>query len=234
MREFVELLENKNNAIFIGGAGSGKSEIALNLARYLSGLKVDRWKDGIDLFDLDQTKPLYRSRDLEEVMKKFGVRVHYQEQHMDSPQAVGGVGTSMANTSRFTILDVGGDDIGARLVGSYQTWTNRADTIAFYVINPYRPWSEDIYEIDSTLSAILAVSHIKEFHIIANANLGHKTTAEDWLDGLKEVHGLLDSAARIEGVVLEESLHDEIVGRLEEKDSNLPFLIIKPMIDYGF
>lgn len=236
MKDFLKLLEGKKNVIFIGEAGCGKSEIALNLSAQLSGQIAggELAAAGVDLFDLDQTKPLYRSRDLAKQMENLDVKVHYQDQHMDSPQAIGGVGPSMADTSRITILDVGGDDIGARLIGTYQTWTNRPDAIAFYVINPYRPWSGDIYAIDTTLSAILAVSHIKEFHIIVNPNLGHETTHEEWLEGLKLAHEMLDKFTTIEAAVVSKNIAQDVFQGLEGKDKELPFITIEPMIDYGF
>ena len=57
-KTFEDLMKEKKNFVFIGEAGSGKSEIVLNIANKLAqqtGKKVN-------LFDLDQTKPLYRSR----------------------------------------------------------------------------------------------------------------------------------------------------------------------------
>ena len=64
-KTFGDLLLEKKNFVFIGEAGSGKSEIILNVAAKLAretGKKVD-------MFDLDQTKPLYRSRDMKEAFK---------------------------------------------------------------------------------------------------------------------------------------------------------------------
>ena len=73
-KSFTDLMKEKNNFVFIGEAGSGKSEIVLNVAHMLAaetGRKVD-------LFDLDQTKPLYRSRDMQEQFAKEGVQIHFR------------------------------------------------------------------------------------------------------------------------------------------------------------
>ena len=50
-----DLMNEKKNFVFIGEAGSGKSEIILNVAHMLA----ERTGKKVDLFDLDQTKPLY-------------------------------------------------------------------------------------------------------------------------------------------------------------------------------
>ena len=59
-KTFEELMKEKKNFVFIGEAGSGKSEIVLNVANKLAQATGKK----VDLFDLDQTKPLYRSRDM--------------------------------------------------------------------------------------------------------------------------------------------------------------------------
>ena len=61
MQNYLEtMLQKKKNFIFLGEAGSGKSEIAVNFAMEFArgGVK------NIHFFDLDQTKPLFRSRDI--------------------------------------------------------------------------------------------------------------------------------------------------------------------------
>ena len=74
-KTFGDIMKEKKNFVFIGEAGSGKSEIVLNVAHKLaeeSGKKVD-------LFDLDQTKPLYRSRDMADAFAKEGDDIHYKD-----------------------------------------------------------------------------------------------------------------------------------------------------------
>ena len=72
-KTFSELMKEKKNFVFIGEAGSGKSEIALNTASKLAA-SGDR---KVDLFDLDQTKPLYRSRDMQQQFASKGVDIHF-------------------------------------------------------------------------------------------------------------------------------------------------------------
>lgn len=60
-----EFIGKAKNIVFIGEAGSGKTETAVNLA-----LRLAR-EDGraVHFFDMDQTKPLFRARDCLSVME---------------------------------------------------------------------------------------------------------------------------------------------------------------------
>ena len=70
---------------------------------------------------------------------------------------------------------------------------NNEDTIVFYVINVYRPWSKKIIDIDTTLRKILTVSHIQlgRIKIISNPNLGTNTTIEEFWEGYDTTKKLL-------------------------------------------
>ena len=72
-KTFEQLMDEKKNFVFIGEAGSGKSEIVLNIANKLA----EKTGKQVDLFDLDQTKPLYRSRDMQQDFAKRGVNIIY-------------------------------------------------------------------------------------------------------------------------------------------------------------
>ena len=86
-KEYLEQnCANYKNFVLLGEAGSGKSEIALNLAAHLAQCQPLP----VHFFDLDMTKPLFRSRDLAEEMEALGVHFHFEKQFMDAPTQVGG------------------------------------------------------------------------------------------------------------------------------------------------
>ena len=174
---------------FFGEAGSGKSEIAISFARALS--RTD--PRPVHFFDLDMTKPLFRSRDAGSELERAGVTVHYQEQFMDAPTLVGGVVPLLRDETCLTVLDVGGDFIGARSIGGFAPQLNRPTTSAFYVINAYRPWSDTIEHIDETLGKILGVSHVKltQLFLVANPNNGVSTTLNEVVDGFRKTETLV-------------------------------------------
>lgn len=185
----LKMADEFKNFVFIGGTGSGKTECALNFAIYLSNLK----KHSVHFFDLDMTKPLFRSRDVTDSLKRYDINVHYQEQYRDAPTQVGGVQKFLYDKDMYTVLDVGGDYIGARSIGWYSDFLNREDTVAFYVVNVYRPWSRTIDNIDMTFGKILGVSNINldRIKIISNPNLGSETTIDEFWYGYKITKELL-------------------------------------------
>ena len=88
-------MTSSSNVVFLGEAGSGKSELALNFAQALAELGGKP----VHFFDLDMTKPLFRSRDRREALETLGVEVHYEAQFMDAPTLTGGVRQRGATTS---------------------------------------------------------------------------------------------------------------------------------------
>jgi len=188
--DFLRRYGEKRNFVFVGEAGSGKSEIAVNLALLLargSGREVH-------FFDLDMTKPIFRSRDLTEKLRHNGVTVHFEQQFMDAPTLTGGVVRCLKDDSCLCVLDVGGSEAGARAIGGYASWLNRDESCCFYVVNNYRPWSMDIGHIDAVLTQILGVSHIelRQLRFVGNPNLGPGTTAEEFLAGRRELKTVLE------------------------------------------
>lgn len=183
--EWLSLVQQQKNFVFIGEAGCGKSEIAINLACALSRQR----EKSVHFFDLDMTKPLFRSRDLSQGLEKMGILVHFEEQFMDAPTVTGGVMQLLRDPNAYVVMDVGGDYIGARSIGGYASLLNAANTIVYYVINSYRAWSMDIDHIDKVLGEILAVSHIRleNLQMMSNCNLGIRTTAGDVLRGKQNV-----------------------------------------------
>ena len=202
-QSFEKLLDGRHSVVLLGEAGCGKSEIALNLAAAMAATRETH------LFDMDQTKPLYRSRDARDAMEKIGVAFHYERQFFDAPTLAGGVAESLNDPGRFTILDVGGNDTGARLIGGFSKLLDRDGTLVLYVVNPYRPWSKDTASIDRTLSAILQVSHLRHFSIISNPNLGFETTAEEFAAGIESTRQMLERYVPVAGACVREEIYPD-------------------------
>ena len=105
--QITDLIGTKTNFIFVGEAGSGKSEIAINFAKYLASLG----NKPVHFFDMDMTKPLFRSRDVIDEVERMGITFHHEVQFMDAPTLVGGVDNHMRDNNCYVVMDVGGDYI---------------------------------------------------------------------------------------------------------------------------
>lgn len=197
----------QRNFVFLGEAGSGKSEIAINFAQMLTKYA----QRPVHFFDLDMTKPLFRSRDAVTLMERSGIIVHYQEQFMDAPTLVGGVVPMLRDENSFVVLDVGGDHIGARSIGGFAPQLNSPSTAVFYIINAYRPWSDTIEHIDCTLGKILGVSHVRlsQLFLVANHNSGVTTTLDEIVEGYRKTDALVREYMPLSFACVREELADD-------------------------
>ena len=213
------------NFVFLGEAGCGKSEIAINVARLL----LERGDGPVHFFDLDMTKPLFRSRDLAQPLEAAGIRFHYQEQFMDAPTVAGGVNRLLRDGGCYTVLDVGGDYIGARSVGGYAPLLNGDATAVYYVINPYRPWSATIEHIDRVLGETLGVSHVQleRLRLIGNPNLGLETTPQDVAEGCRRLLEMVAPYKPLEFFCVRDTLLEETARYIQ-----VPLLPLRLYLTY--
>ena len=211
-KELLPVLEQCHNFMFLGEAGSGKSEIAINFA--LALLEQDDPRP-VHFYDLDMTKPLFRSRDQAEFLREKGVVFHFEEQFYDAPTVVGGVTRLLRDENCRTVLDVGGDFIGARSVGGYAPLLNAPGTAVWYVINPYRPWSLDIDHIDRVMAQVLGVSHVRldRLRLMGNPTLGPDTEAEEVLRGAEKTLEMVGEYKPVDCFAVREDLAAALAGR---------------------
>ena len=204
----------RRNFVFVGEAGSGKSEIAMTFARNLA----NRSSLPVHFFDLDMTKPLFRSRDAAASLEADGVTVHFQEQFMDAPTLGGGVVPLLRDSGCLVVMDVGGDHIGARSIGGYAPQLNKPDTVVCYVINAFRPWSDTIEHIDGTLGKILGVSHVRldQLVIVSNPNNGVTTTVEEFVEGHRRTVELVSPYLPVTFACAREEIAAQAAARIDE------------------
>ncbi|MCM8711911.1 DnaB helicase C-terminal domain-containing protein [Clostridium sp. SYSU_GA19001] len=223
--DIKKFTKNKTNFVFVGEAGSGKSEIAINFAKYLTLLN----EKPVHFFDMDMTKPLFRSRDIKSEIESMGIIFHHQEQFYDAPTMVGGVNLLLKDESCYAVMDVGGNDIGARAIGGFAPKINQDSTVVYYVLNAFRPWSGNLNHIDGTLSSILKISHIKldKIHMISNPNNGISTTAEEVIEGNLKMDKMIGKLINIDFTCVKDTLYDEVKDKID-----MPLLPIHLYLTY--
>ena len=207
-----EILESgKKNFVFLGEAGCGKTEIAVNFAVKMA----EAGHGNITFFDMDQTKPLFRARDIRQELEKRGISFCYEEQFEDARTLVGGPRAMLADPDRIVILDVGGDHTGSRMIGGFASLLAREDTVNYFIINAYRPWSMTPEAIDTTLTRVLGMARIgiDDIEVISNPNTGITTSAAEALEGHERLSRMMEGALDISCVCAME----EIAPRVAEK-----------------
>lgn len=209
MQDYFEtVLQKKKNFIFLGEAGSGKSEIAVNFAMEFARSGVRN----IHFFDLDQTKPLFRSRDICGQLEDAGITFHYEKQRADAPTVGGGTAELLNDPHTTCVLDIGGNQQGSRMIGRYAHLTKRDDTANYFVINPYRPWSRNAEGIDRTMAEALGMARITLANttVLCNPNQRMETTAVDVLRGIELTKDMVGEYLNIGCVCAMRRLCDEI------------------------
>ena len=164
----------------IGHYGSGKTEVAMNLAVALAR------KEPVTLIDLDIVNPYFRSAEHPQVLLEHGVKLvkpEFANTSVDIPSLTADVDAAILDESRRVILDVGGDDAGARALGRFKPHFDRFGLSLLAVVNPYRPRSSTVEQILAMLAAMRDRARFPITGLVNNANVSHLTTANDVLYG---------------------------------------------------
>ena len=162
--------------VVTGNYGSGKTEVSVNLA-------VERNASGIDvkLADLDLVNPYFRSREARHQLRDLGIELilpHEQYMAADLPILVPEVAGAIREEAAMVILDPGGDDVGATVLAALADRLRGVSLTMLQVVNPYRPYTENVRACKKIKREIEAAAKIKMTGVVGNANLIDETRAE--------------------------------------------------------
>jgi len=172
-----QLLQDYRYLVLTGNYGSGKTELALNLAmKYAQNYRTT-------LVDLDIVNPYFRSGEKAEEMRQAGVRMlmpTYAMTTVDIPALPAEIQSVFEVPSDRVIFDVGGDDTGAAALGRFYPsfMANRNCTRVIFVINCMRPLTRDVDEIIDLAERIQNRGRLKIDMLINNTNLADLTEPE--------------------------------------------------------
>ena len=208
------IIEKKHNYIFIGESGSGKTELSLNMALKLKESGVEK----VTFIDMDQTKGMFRARNHRETLEAHGVEFLETIEMADSPIVPQGVTTALTDPERTCVFDVGGNAVGALMIGQFEEYFTVENTVAYYVVNSYRSFSGDAEHIKKTFYHILVSSAIEPelVKFISNPCLGDETTVEDVLKGHAQLLADLKAMGyEVHAMTVNETLYEEVRERVE-------------------
>ena len=124
---------------------------------------------------------------------------------------------ALEETDSYVILDIGGNEQGARVIGQFFERLNRPDSVVFLPINPYRPWSGDAAELRVTVEGITRAARSDCVRIVSNPNFCAETCAEDVISGNEKLKSMLGSEYPISFVCAREDLCAQLEGRIAER-----------------
>lgn len=168
--------------VIAGHYGSGKTEFAVNLAFALAK------NYAVTLVDLDIVNPYFCSREREKELLDANVSLIAPAKschHADVPALPPEVARIFLDHTGRSIVDVGGDDAGARVLGRYRPQFAAVEHDFWMVLNANRPATATCEQALSQLSRIEASSGRRFTGIVNNTHLCGQTTPNDVLRGAK-------------------------------------------------
>ncbi len=168
--------------IITGHYGSGKTEIAINMA-----LKLKEQHDNVVICDMDIVNPYFRTNDAKEFLEQKGIRViapDYASTNIDIPVLPGDILSVFTDKSCYAVLDLGGDDDGAVALGQYHRYLKDEDYDMFYVLNALRPDTSSIDDIKALAANIEYMSRAKITGLINNTNLSYLSEPKHLADSM--------------------------------------------------
>ena len=158
--------------IITGHYGSGKTNVSVNMA-----LDLAEKGEKVTVVDLDIVNPYFRTADFKELFGEHNISLTvptYANSNLDIP-ALGFDMNGIADREGYIIIDVGGDDEGAKALGRYRKVFEKYDTQMLYVINRCRYLTKERAEALQLMYEIENASGMKCDGIINNTNLGRET-----------------------------------------------------------
>lgn len=173
------MLFSSNLIIITGHFGSGKTNVAVNLA-----CKYAQDGQKVTIVDLDTVNPYFRTKDAEEFMKDKGINVIapvFANTNVDIPSIPPEIYSVFPRLEKgeVCILDVGGDSLGATALGFFNKEITSFGYEMAYVFNMYRPITDTPDGALKIMREIETKSRLKCTCCINNSNLGQFTQWQD-------------------------------------------------------
>ena len=221
-------MNDKRITIRCGHYGTGKTNVAVNHALALAAAG-----EAVTVADLDIVNPYFRTLDSANDLEAAGVRLicsRFANSNVDIPSLPPDLYAITDDKSRRVVIDVGGDDSGAMVLGRLAPAILAEDSFQMWlVVNRYRPLTPDIPSTVEVMREIEAASGLPFTGIINNSNLGAETTADTVLASAAYAEEL--SAATglpLVATTVAEHLYSDLEGKINplsplQLQQNKPF-----------
>ncbi len=171
-------MKDKRITILSGHYGSGKTNIAVNIA-----LDLKTRHERVAVADIDIVNPYFRTKDSEELFKEKGIRLicsPYANTNIDIPALPQDIYAITDDKELYCVLDVGGDERGALALGRIAPRIDEEnDYEMLYVLNTFRPLTRDVESALEVMREIEDACKLKFTAIVNNSNLGAETSDDD-------------------------------------------------------
>lgn len=176
-----DILEKERLILFTGHYGSGKTELSINYA-----IRAAEAGNKVVLVDLDIVNPFFRSSEVKDILETHGVKVispNFALTSVDVPSLPAEIFSVFVDKSVKVVFDIGGDEVGARVLGRFFPYFQKEAYRMFYVISIKRPLSSIQEDILEMLQEVESKSRLKVTDLINNSNLSYETQEYDIIEG---------------------------------------------------
>jgi hypothetical protein len=170
---------------FLGNFGSGKTEVAVNFAMQLALAATDpdnEYKGPVSIVDLDIVNLYFRTREASEPLAEVGVEVVSpggENFWADLPIILPEVKGRLKRSEGTLILDVGGDDLGAKVLSHLKDDFPRGEYTLLMVLNANRPFTSDIAGARKVLDELEGAAGLKIEGLVSNTHLMDETGPDE-------------------------------------------------------
>lgn len=172
----------KSIIVIVGGFGSGKTEVAVNLAKFMKA----NGHEEISLVDLDLVNPYFRTREAKGELKELGIDLIAPKGgkfYADLPILLPQVRSLVESPDGLLILDVGGDEQGTKALGSISDIFKVGEYDMLMVLNSRRPQTSNVATSLATMNRVEGTSRLKFTGLISNTHMIEETDADVVMEG---------------------------------------------------
>lgn len=220
MSRILEDNGNIDSFVLVGDYGSGKTEVAVNLSLLLA----QDTSSPVAIADLDLVNPYFRCREAHEPLEERGIRVVMPEgghQFADLPILMPQVKGLLQDDRTLSVLDVGGDEVGSRVLAAMAPAFDPQRHHFLFVVNASRPFNDTEEGVCGTIHRIERTTGLSVTGLVSNTHMMDETTTQMVMEGLELTRKVASALA------VPVFLVTVMQGVLEEKDQQE---IIEPLM----
>ncbi len=205
----------KRLTLLCGHYGSGKTNVAVNLAFHLK-----EQYNSVVVADLDIVNPYFRTKDSLEDFKARGIELicsEYANTNVDIPALPADMYRLTTDKSLTAVIDVGGDDRGAYALGRLVPEIKAEDNFdMLMVINGFRPLTPDAESTIEVMHEIEQACKLKFTGLVNNSNIGEETTAKNVINSMEYAAEVsVASGLPIVMTTVKAELYDELKDKID-------------------
>lgn len=180
--------------VIAGHYGSGKTELAVSLAMELAQAE-QRDYPRLAIVDLDVANPYFRSRERMDVLEAHGVSVYGDSFHStgataELPALTAALRAPLEDEGCQTIVDLGGNDAGARVLRQFGKYFEGDDHELWTVVNYRRYETLTVETAREHVEAIQNELRIPVTGLVNNTHLLRETDADIIREGYEKAKAL--------------------------------------------